>query len=123
MEETIHAIAAVEKRLSTAKYCSTDLIQLLQHKVQYRWFSLGLTSIIPKALLGALQDIVESAVANIFDDDDGTDFGFKAIAQLPPDVLGQLNINATELALASGQMQIKDSFFRGNLSVQRICGT
>jgi hypothetical protein len=64
-----------------------------------------------KSFAGAIQDILESAVANTFDDDDDTDFGFKAIAQLPTDVLEQLNINATELALASGQMQIKDSFF------------
>jgi hypothetical protein len=45
---------------------------------------------------------------NLFDGDN--EIGFKAISKLPAEVLEQLNINVTELVLASGQLQTKEVF-------------
>jgi hypothetical protein len=61
-----------------------------------------------KGFAQAISSLLESALVNLFDDDIAA--GFKAISKLPPEILEQLNINATEFALASGQIQINDSF-------------
>jgi SEC-C motif len=55
-----------------------------------------------------ISSILELVIAELFDGD--IDAGFEAIAKLPPEILEQLNINLTEFALASGQIEIKDTF-------------